>query len=110
MVAVAGLGDPKSWDVCDGLNGAKENVRIAAGAGVKALTGQKVTKVEIEDLEDVQSTAEGATLASYKFQSFKLPEKRSPETKVSLVEDSGACKDAWRRGEIVAQSQNWSRL
>lgn len=110
IVAVAGLGDPNSWDVCDGLNGAKENVRVAAGAGVKALSGQKVTQVEIEDLGDVQSTAEGALLAAYKFQSYKWPESRSAETKVSLAADAAGSKDAWKRGEIVAQSQNWSRL
>lgn len=110
MVAVTGLGDPNSWDVCDGLNGTKENVRVAAGAGVKALSGQKVTQIEVEDFEDAQSSAEGAVLAAYKFQSYKLPDKRSAETKVSLVADSAANKDAWRRGEIVAESQNWSRL
>lgn len=110
MVAVAGLGDPNSWDVCDGLNGAKENVRVAAGAGVKALAGQKVTQIEVEDFECAQSAAEGALLAAYKFQSYKLPEKRSADVNISLVADSTADKQAWTRGEVVARSQNWSRL
>lgn len=110
IVAVAGLGDPNSWDVCDGLNGAKENVRVAVGAGVKALSGQKVSQIETEDFGDAQSSAEGAWLAAYKFQSYKLPEKRAAETQVSLVADSEGNKDAWNRGEIVAHSQNWSRL
>lgn len=110
IVAVAGLGDPNSWDVCDGLNGAKENVRVAAGAGVKALAGQKVTQIEVEDFECAQSAAEGALLAAYKFQSYKLPEKRSADVNISLVADSTADKQAWTRGEVVARSQNWSRL
>lgn len=110
LVAVAGLGDATTWDVCDGLNGAKENVRIAAGAGVKALASQKVSQIEIEDLEDAQSAAEGAVLGAYKFQSYKWQAKRSAETSVSLVADSTADKEAWKRGEVVAQSQNWSRL
>lgn len=110
IVAVAGLGDKDSWDECDGLDGAKENVRVAAGAGVKALSGLKVTKIETEDLGDAQSAAEGALLAAYKFQAYKLPDKRSADVHVSLVADSKANRDAWNRGQIVAQSQNWSRL
>lgn len=111
IVAVAGLGDPNSWDVCDGLNGAKENVRIAAGAGVKALLGQKVGQMTVEDLGDAQSSAEGSKLAAYKFQSYKWPESRSAEPTVSLVSDAKASdSDAWKRGNIVAESQNWSRL
>lgn len=110
MLAVTGLGDSASWDANDHINGAKENVRIAAGAGVKALRGLKVDKIDIEDLGDAQSAAEGANLAAYKFQSYKMPDKRSADPEISLVKDSSADKSAWKRGVVVAKSQNWSRL
>lgn len=110
IVAVAGLGDANSWESCDGLNGVKENVRIAAGAGVKAALGHKVTHIDVEDLGCAQSAAEGSALAAYKFQSYKLPEKRSADVTVSMAADSTADKAAWNRGVVVAQSQNWSRL
>ncbi|XP_059607411.1 cytosol aminopeptidase-like isoform X2 [Phlebotomus argentipes] len=110
IVAVAGLGDAAAWDVLDGLDGVRENVRIAAGAGVKALTAEKVAHVDVEDFGgQAEAAAEGATLAAYRFQEYKKLEARKTVAKVSLAQEcSGA--DDFRRGEVVARAQNWSRL
>uniref|UniRef100_A0A1B0D6G6 Cytosol aminopeptidase n=2 Tax=Phlebotomus papatasi TaxID=29031 RepID=A0A1B0D6G6_PHLPP len=110
VVAVAGLGDATSWDVLDGLDGVKENVRIAAGAGVKALAAEKVAQIELEDFnKQAEAAAEGATLASYRFQEYKKPEARKTVPRVSLAQDCPGTED-FRRGETLARAQNWSRL
>ncbi|XP_055612198.1 cytosol aminopeptidase-like isoform X2 [Uranotaenia lowii] len=108
-VAVAGLGDSTKWDEQDEINGAKENVRIAASSGVKALTACKVGQIEVESLDDAQAAAEGALLANYKFQQFRCKEKQSMLPNVSLAECSPG-SDEWERGSILASAQNWARL
>uniref|UniRef100_A0A1L8E2M7 Cytosol aminopeptidase n=1 Tax=Nyssomyia neivai TaxID=330878 RepID=A0A1L8E2M7_9DIPT len=110
LVAVTGLGDATSWDILDGLDGARENVRIAAGAGVKALAAEKVAHVEIEDFNgQAEAAAEGATLAAYRFQEYKKPEARKTVAQVSLAADASGSGD-FKRGVVTARAQNWSRL
>lgn len=58
-VAVAGLGDASKWDELDEIDGAKENVRIAAAAGVRALSANKIAEIAVEDMEHPQQAAEG---------------------------------------------------
>lgn len=108
-VAVAGLGDASKWDELDEINGAKENVRIAASAGVRALAGCKIGRVEVEDLEDAQAAAEGALLANYKFQPYKCKDKQTSLPEVSLAEQAEGAVE-WERGWILGGAQNWARV
>ncbi|XP_055691240.1 cytosol aminopeptidase-like [Lutzomyia longipalpis] len=110
VVAVAGLGDAASWDILDGLDGVRENVRIAAGAGVKVLAAEKVAQVEVEDFNgQAEAAAEGATLAAYRFQEYKKLEARKTVAQVSLAPDASGAED-FKRGVTTAKAQNWSRL
>uniref|UniRef100_A0A8W7K854 Cytosol aminopeptidase n=1 Tax=Anopheles albimanus TaxID=7167 RepID=A0A8W7K854_ANOAL len=108
-VAVAGLGDASKWDELDEIDGAKENVRIAAAAGVRALAANKLPEIVLEDLEHPQQAAEGATLANYKFQSFKSADKRTSLPSVRFAEDASG-KEDWQRGVIIAEAQNFARV
>ncbi|XP_058445653.1 cytosol aminopeptidase-like isoform X2 [Malaya genurostris] len=108
-VAVAGLGDASKWDELDEINGTKENVRIAASTGVKALSACKIGRVEVEDFGNAQAAAEGSLLVNYKFQEFKCKEKQSPLSCISLAENADGSEE-WGRGLIVANAQNWARL
>lgn len=59
---MTGLGnfDHSEWDELEGINAAKESVRIAAAAGCSALASNKVIDIEVEDFDgNAQSAAEG---------------------------------------------------
>lgn len=107
-MAVAGLGDASKWDELDEINGAKENVRIAASSGVKALSACKIGRIEVEDLEDAKAAAEGALLANYKFQEFKCKDKQTTLPAVSFAENAEG-GEQWEQGWILGQAQNWAR-
>ncbi|XP_055636608.1 cytosol aminopeptidase-like isoform X2 [Toxorhynchites rutilus septentrionalis] len=107
-VAVAGLGDASKWDELDEINGVKENVRIAAAAGVRALSACKIGTIEVEDLEDAEAAAEGAGLANYKFQEYKNKEKQTSLPTVALAENNSGSEE-WDKGSILADAQNWAR-
>uniref|UniRef100_A0AAG5CSU4 Cytosol aminopeptidase n=1 Tax=Anopheles atroparvus TaxID=41427 RepID=A0AAG5CSU4_ANOAO len=109
-VAVAGLGDASKWDELDEIDGAKENVRVAAAAAVRALSANKIGEIVVEDMErHAQQAAEGATLANYKFQAFKSKDKQTPLPTVRFADDATG-KEEWNRGVIIAEAQNWARL
>ncbi|KAG4074890.1 hypothetical protein HA402_009315 [Bradysia odoriphaga] len=107
-VAVAGLGDAASWSELDEINGVKENVRIAAAAGTKALLSEKITNISVEDLNCAKSAAEGAVLGSFKYQGQKSPTKRSPTATISLADGANGLNE-WNAGFVLANTQNWSR-
>lgn len=109
-IAVSGLGDtnPK-YDPNEGLNQKKENARLGAANGVKALIDLKMDAIEVEDFEEAQAAAEGAYLAAYKFQEFKDKEKRTKIPPVSLAPGSSGTAE-WERGKILADFQNFARL
>ncbi|XP_055547539.1 cytosol aminopeptidase-like isoform X2 [Wyeomyia smithii] len=108
-VAVAGLGDASKWDELDEINGAKENIRIAASAGLKALASCKIGHIEVEDFEDAHAAAEGALLSNYKFQVYKNKEKQTQLPDVSLAESADG-REQWAKGATLANAQNWARV
>ncbi|XP_055317163.1 cytosol aminopeptidase-like isoform X2 [Sitodiplosis mosellana] len=108
-VSVVGLGDgAKDWDALEKIDGEKENVRIAAGVGVKALAANKIFNIELDDLESAQSAAEGAHLASYIYQEFRAADKQKKIPELQVLSDSSK-KDEWNFGKVLANSQNWAR-
>jgi len=108
-VSVVGLGDGKNdWEPLEKIDGEKENVRIAAAAGVKALTASKVLNIDVEDLGSARSAAEGAFLGAYKYQQFRAADKLKPTPQVQLA--PGAAGDQeWKLGKSLAECQNWAR-
>lgn len=90
------------------INGVKENVRIAAACGAKALLGQKIVDIAVEDLNCAQSAAEGAVLGSFTYQGQKAEAKRSPMAKLRLA-DGADGEAAWQNGFILGNSQNFAR-
>lgn len=108
-IAVAGLGDASKWEETDEIDGLKENVRIAAAAGVRALSACKIGNIEVEDLEDAEAAAEGALLANYKFQVYRNKEKQTSLPTVTCAENSDGC-EKWEQGLILAEAQNWARM
>lgn len=70
---------------------------------------QKITQIEVEDLEDAQSAAEGAHLGVYKFQAHKAADKRKPEASLQLADGANGQQE-WNLGVSLANSQNWARF
>lgn len=85
----------------------KENIRIAASNGAKALLGLKIKDIDVEDFGDAKAAAEGAILGSWKYQALKT-EKLAPQANLNLVEGASG-ESEWETGKILAQTQNWVR-
>lgn len=112
VVSVVGLGDPaetEKFDANEGLNQAKENVRSAIASGVRALIDLKVDSIEVDDMQDGQSAAEGALLGAHKFQAYKATDKQTKIPPIKLFSESKATEE-WHRGEILAELQNFARV
>jgi len=112
-VAVAGLG--KEAVIADGdecINERKENVRSGIGAAVKQLQSLEVDHIEIDHCSEPVAAAEGATLANYVFNELKS-KKEKKQARLNLLQKIVThpkdVADAWSRGVIMADSQNFAR-
>lgn len=76
--------------------------------GAKALLSNKITDISVDDLNCAKSAAEGATLGVFTYQDQKLEAKKLPNATLSLADGADGL-DAWRTGQILASSQNFSR-
>lgn len=72
------------------------------------MLSNKITDISVDDLNCAKSAAEGATLGVFTYQDQKLESKKSPIAKLSLAEGADGA-DAWRTGQVLANSQNFSR-
>lgn len=109
-VAVSSLAntEDETDDNMECLNTRKENVRIAAAVGAKALLNENITNIFVEDFMCPQSAAEGATLGVYKYQGQKSDRKRTPVPQLSLAESENGLRK-WIKGYILGNTQNWVR-
>lgn len=109
-VAVSGLSNDEDdeEDNIECLNSHKENIRIAAAVGAKALLKENITNIFLEDFQCPQSAAEGATLGLYKYQGQKCGRKQKPIPNLSLVESENDVRK-WIKGSILGTTQNWVR-
>ena len=98
--------DTEPGDAEENVDSVRENVRAAAGAGVRMAGGLKVNTVEMEDLGDCQAAAEGATLSNWAYQQFKSKKKDFPSLQLHS-ECEGA--EAWSRGVTLGSCQNLAR-
>lgn len=83
-------------------------MRIAAASGAKALLGNKIVDIALDDLNCAKSAAEGAALGVFTYQDQKAEAKRLPTAKLSLADGADGA-DAWGRGMVLANAQNFSR-
>lgn len=109
-VAVSGISTTEDGDDdnMECLNTRKENIRVAAAVGAKALLKEKITNIFLEDFMCPQSAAEGATLGVYKYQGQKSASKRKPIPNLSLVDTENDVRK-WIKGFILGNTQNWVR-
>lgn len=77
--------------------------------GVNTLVAQNVLDIEVESLGGAECTAVGALLGTFKYQDLKAKDKRSPKPKIQLRSDSDDA-DGWKRGKILANAQNYTRV
>ncbi|CAH2084379.1 unnamed protein product [Euphydryas editha] len=137
-VAISCLGkkDP-GYNKLEELDETNENVRVMAGAGVRALSGrgcarvavdaarrhtpprrartwppggeclQYGARVAVDAARRPHAAAEGAHLAAWRFEEFKSPGDKHQEVQLSLHGSEG--KEAWDTGTVYGQAQNWAR-
>ncbi|KAL1129022.1 hypothetical protein AAG570_013554 [Ranatra chinensis] len=87
-VALAGLGpEGLGFNENENLNECKENIRIAAAVGARALQDSGVTGIKVEGFTDAESAAEGAALAVWRFQEYRDKVNRATASKVDLYDD-----------------------
>lgn len=107
-VCVVGLGDDcVSYNECEQMDERKENIRIAAASGVRALGTAYVQSVDIESFGHAESSAEGASLGVWLFQELR---NRQPKKVVPKLELYGDCDyTGWQIGLQKAAAQNLCR-
>ncbi|CAH1399932.1 unnamed protein product [Nezara viridula] len=111
-VAVAGVGpEGAGYDPLERLDVCKENIRIAAGVGAKKLQDQGINQILVEGFTSPEPAAEGASLAVWKYQDLKNPEKRQPLATLLHYEPGAgnADKEEWEKGVCKAEAQNLAR-
>ncbi|XP_037039111.1 cytosol aminopeptidase-like [Bradysia coprophila] len=107
-ICVVGLGPSgQGLNTAESIVEPLENVRIAAGRGFKALEEQGCTHIYLDSMNHPEQAAEGASLASFKFQMNKIQSEKKPVPKLELFDQSDI--EAWTCGMIKAEAQNRSR-
>lgn len=85
----------------------RENIRIAAAAGVKVAADMKISAVKVDSLGDGEAAAEASVLANWTYQQFKKEKKSFPS--LSLLSEIPEDEDGWARGLTLGTSQNLAR-
>lgn len=109
-VAVAGLGNEcLTFNAIEQLDETKEAIRIAAGAGAKALHPFNPKYIDVESFGNAEAAAEGASLAVWEFKEYKSNTKQRmiPKPILNLYDDCDV--DGWKIGELKAEAQNLAR-
>ncbi|KAH8269533.1 hypothetical protein KR018_007388 [Drosophila ironensis] len=107
-VAVVGVGPfGASYNENEELDEGMENVRIAAGAGARALQMQGMYEVHVDAMDYPEQAAEGAALAVWRFNANKRKKNRTHTPKLDMYGKGD--KDSWVRGLFKAESQNLAR-
>ncbi|PSN45648.1 Cytosol aminopeptidase, partial [Blattella germanica] len=107
-IAIAGLGpEDVGFNTLENLDECRENVRIAAGVGVRALRALGVGQISVEGFGQAEAAAEGATLAAWRFQQFRAREDQKVVPSLELYHDPDM--DGWNRGLLKGEAQNLAR-
>ncbi|PSN46964.1 Cytosol aminopeptidase [Blattella germanica] len=108
-VALAGVGEEDvGLNTQEYMDEAKENVRVAAGAGALALRKTGVDHIMVEGFnEQVEAAAEGSCLAVWRYQDYKAKDDQKIVPTLDLYNDPD--KTSWLRGINKAEAQNLAR-
>ncbi|PSN49667.1 Cytosol aminopeptidase [Blattella germanica] len=107
-VAVAGLGtEDVGFNTLENLDECRENVRIAAGTGVRALRSIGIGNISVEGFGQAEAAGEGAALAAWRFQEYRAKDDRKVVPVLELYEDPDI--EGWGRGLLKADAQNLAR-
>ncbi|XP_050531055.1 cytosol aminopeptidase-like isoform X2 [Daktulosphaira vitifoliae] len=106
-IALVGIGKEEidSNNLDDGVDVKKQNIRDATAIGSRSLMDCGIYDIDVSEMGDSESAAEGAILGTWKFQEYK--KKQDPTPKISLFENSE--KNEWFCGVAKSTAQNWSR-
>lgn len=91
----------------ENINHRRENIRIAAAAGVKMAADMKISAVKVDGLGDGEAAAEASVLANWTYQQFKKEKKNFPS--LSLLSEKPGEENDWSRGLTLGTSQNLAR-
>ncbi|KAI9500625.1 cytosol aminopeptidase family, catalytic domain-containing protein, partial [Coemansia spiralis] len=112
--AVVGLG--QDGEISDGMDYTREIVRTAVANGVRQLCSRgPITDVAVGPMPCQQASAEGATLALYKFDAFKSKlgsaGENAEKAKVAFtcLEQAQPASDSWDAGIVYGEAQNFAR-
>lgn len=107
-IGVVGLGeDCAGYVEKECIDQGKENIRVAAGAGARALQALHVNKILLESFGHTESAAEGAALGLWLYKGHKSVNDRQIVTNLDLYDDSDWT--AWQIGLHKASAQNLAR-
>lgn len=82
-------------------------ILLIFSAGCRTLDSAGIKLIEIENLCDPESTAEGSLLGTWKFQEYKTKKDILPTVHL-FSPDKDSC-DKWLRGAAKAEAQNIAR-
>lgn len=107
-IAVVGLGKSDvSFNKIEVYDEARENARVAAAIGVRALFDEECKTIGIDDMEHAECVAEGSTLALWRYQENISDSRRRIIPNVSVY--NSCAQEAFIRGQFKGQSQNLAR-
>lgn len=96
----------------EGLNEARENIRVAVSAGSRTLRdlGADIDEVLVDDCNDAEAAAEGGVLGLYYFDELKADKYKQKPLRLGLLNSGDKVSAAnWERGVIAANGQNLAR-
>ncbi|KAJ4451386.1 hypothetical protein ANN_02848 [Periplaneta americana] len=103
-IAVAGLGkEDVGFNTLENLDECRENVRVAAGAGARALSSLGISMISVEGFGQAEAAAEGAALATWRFQDFKAKEDQKGVPHLELFMDADSYSICMRRGNFIVK-------
>lgn len=111
-VALSGLGCKHvCYNPNENIEQDLESVRIAAGIGIQKLTANGCDDICVDSFGMAEQAAEGAALASWRYQANKNKDQREivPDIHLYNVEQTQSNIDSWQRGLFKAASQNYVR-
>lgn len=108
LLAVVGLGNPcYGYNRTEHRDEAKEAVRVAVGAGARALQNHGVNKLYIESFGYTEAAAEAAGMALWIYQDLKSKTQKIKIPYIGLYDDCDWT--AWQIGLEKAAAQNLAR-
>nr|XP_053636614.1 cytosol aminopeptidase-like [Cherax quadricarinatus] len=105
VVAVVGLGQLEDGlDTIEERDQTKEAIRTAVAAGCRSLGDTDISKILVDPCGDDEAAAEGAHLATFKYQELKSNKKAVPTVHCFTGDN-----ERWTHGSTLAEGQNIAR-